>query len=190
MSLPMRRASSTSAASNRSISSARDRSTGSPYLRTSRSAASRRARVSGSSLSWGSATCPCASVCTSSDMARDSRSPGRVLGGVDVNGKVHIAERLVAGGGLDGRPDRGDRVRARRRLEHQLVALAVAQAKQWCRAEQLGVVHLDLLREAGGGGAGAGGVLERGGDDPDQVRERRIAPAATAFELVTKEAVG
>ena len=41
--------SSTSASSKRSTSSARERSTGSPYWRTSLSAASRRARVSGSS---------------------------------------------------------------------------------------------------------------------------------------------
>src|SRR3954468_22689781 len=74
MSWPMRRASWTSVSSKRSISSARERSTGSPYLRTCLTAAARRARVSGSSRSVGSATSPWASVCTSSATRSDSKT--------------------------------------------------------------------------------------------------------------------
>ena len=49
ISSPMRLTSSASAPSNTSTGRARLRSTGSPYLRTCRSAASRLARVAGSS---------------------------------------------------------------------------------------------------------------------------------------------
>src|SRR4051794_20970223 len=178
MSLPMRRTSSRSEASKRSISSARERRTGSPYLRTSRSAASRRARVSGSSFSCGSATCPCASVCTSSDIARILNGDSLPLSRIDVDGEVDVFEGAVAGRGLDGGAGGGDRLGPGGGLQDELEALAVAEAEERCRTEQLGAGRVDLLRESRGGGVGGPGVLQRARDDADQVGERRIGPGA------------
>src|SRR5690349_19895385 len=130
----MRRTSSRSASSKWLISSARARNTGSPYLRTCLSAASRRARVSGSSPSPGSTTCPCASSATNP-----------ILDGVHVYGEVHVLERLGPCRRLHGLPGRVDRCAPLVRLQHELVAVAVPQPEQRRRTEQLRLGHVDLL---------------------------------------------
>src|SRR6478736_3193137 len=173
----MRRTSSRSAASKWLISSARERSTGSPYLRTCLSAASRRARVSGSSRSWGSTTSPCASSATKS-----------ILDGVDVHGEVDHLELPVTGDIRDRAPHCGDRGAALVGLEHELEAVTVAQPEQRRRAEQQRLRYLDLLRD--GLGRGAGGLRVGGArHHADQVRERRIVVLLAAGELLAQEAV-
>ena len=63
---------------------------------------------------------------------------------IDVDRERDVAQRAVAGGGLDGRGDRPHGDLALAGLDHDLAALAAAQAEQRRRAEDLGA-----LRDAG-----------------------------------------
>src|SRR4051794_23468450 len=184
ISRPIRRASSASSSSKVSISSARLRSTGPPYLRTSRSAASRRALVSGSRRSWSSSASSGSRGGIGSSPAIGTRSLLRV----DVDAEGDFAVSAVARGGLHGGAGRGDGGRAFGGLDDELEALPAAQAEEWRGAEDLGgggAVH--AARD--GGGRGPRGVDRVGArDDPDQVGERRVGERAAALELAGEEA--
>ena len=140
MTWPMRRISSRSASSKRSIGSARLRSTGSPYLRTSVSAASRRARVSGSSRRGGILLGDLGRLVghrADSIRARAPRRGSRRARSlrVHVDGEAHVAVLARVRRAVDGGPHGGDRRGAVVRLDHDLGAIAAAQPEQRRRAE-------------------------------------------------------
>ncbi len=99
----------------------------------------------------------------------------------------------LAGESGDGGTGRRDGAGPLQRLDHEHLALATAQPEQRRGAEQRGValaqrrqqplaqVERRLAR---------GRRLLRSENDPDQVRERRIAERAAALELLGREGGG
>src|SRR3954469_25000123 len=192
ISFPMRAISSRSAASKRSIGRARLLSTGSPYLRTCLSAASRRARTSGSRRAEGASAASAPATGSGSWAMASVRvypcPKGRLLR-IHVDRKGDAAEGLCVRRAADRRAHGGDRRCPLARLDDDLEALAVAQAKQRRGAEHVG---------PRGGRPGGDRVGRRarlvprfgGDDDADQVRERRVAEDPPALELTAHEPLG
>src|SRR5688500_18866513 len=101
------------------------------------SAASRRARVSGSIRSRSASASSCVRGGIGSSWAI---GPGSLLR-VDVDAEAHVAVRAVACGGVHGGARRAHRAGALARLDDHLEALAAAQAEQRRGAEHLGALQ-------------------------------------------------
>ena len=185
MSWPIRRISSRSASSKRSISSARLRSTGSPYLRTSLSAASRRARVSGSSRgAWSSSatstsTWSAAMACTLSAV----RGPAGLIAG-----STSTEKRRPGWRGAFAAASTAARTAAI--AAARSAALTTTWERWRPRSRNSGAGPSTVAPGAPAAASaisaaaarGAARVLRRA-DDPDQVGERRVGERAPALEL-------